>query len=479
MAAAEARAVWQRAANRCFVQEDAKRAPKLACCQSSSSTSKQVDGGPTNTGDWPDHPVLGFVPLNRNPSFSNLPPDTRWWLQLQPSYGYQKGLTHEQLNALEAEVETLIAGTVNSTTEFTEVHPQKGDIIPDDDHKTHESPLDTQYGISAVYTNKAPEVRQQEVKALYSKNADEHLEIMDVGGKYEFMDMNPVGCPVSKQANGFCLDPESPWIGGNKNVPWWRATDKDELASLVVKKSLNHIENCDLPPPQKMYARRHPYAHIGCFDRDEALVSLDWKAQTGSISNGTQAQGCPDLTHGKQEASAEEAHLKYGSDSSFSSYSTSHKDIKEMPQVSEGDLGKAQLMEALRHSQTRAREAEMAAKQACAEKEHIIKLFFRQASQLFAYKQWFQMLQLETLYIQIKKDDQSIPTFFPVVLPRMFNRGQKQRKRWQKGAKGKRVKRGRPRHDISKYAVAFALGLSLVGAGLLLGWTVGWMLPSF
>ena len=317
MAAAEARAVWQRAANRCFVQEDAKRAPKLACCQSSSSTSKQVDGGPTNTGDWPDHPVLGFVPLNRNPSFSNLPPDTRWWLQLQPSYGYQKGLTNEQLNALEAEVETLIAGTVNSTTEFTEVHPQKGDVISDDDHKTHESPLNTQDGISAVYTNKAPEVRQQEVKALYSKNADEHLEIMDVGGKYEFMDMNPVGCPVSKQANEFCLDPESPWIGGNKNVPWWRATDKDELASLVVKKSLNHIENCDLPPPQKMYSRRHPYAHIGCFDRDEALASLDWKAQTGSISNGTQAQGCPDLTHGKQEASAEEVYLKYGSDSSF------------------------------------------------------------------------------------------------------------------------------------------------------------------
>jgi len=40
MAAAEAGAVWQRTANRCFVQEDAKRAPKLACCQSSSSSSK-------------------------------------------------------------------------------------------------------------------------------------------------------------------------------------------------------------------------------------------------------------------------------------------------------------------------------------------------------------------------------------------------------------------------------------------------------
>ncbi len=317
MAAAEARAAWQRAANRCFVQEDAKRAPKLACCQSSTSTSKQVDSGPANTGDWPDHPVLGFAHLNRTPSFSNLPPDTRWWLQLQPSYGHQKGLTYEQLNALEAEVETLRAGTVHSTTEFTEVHPRKGDIIPDDDHKNCKSSHDKQYDLSAVCTKKAPEVRKQEVKALYSKNADELLELMDMRGKYELMDMDRFGCPVSKQANEFCLDPESPWIGSDKSVPWWRATDKDELASLVVKKSLNHIENCDLPPPQKMYVRRHPYARIGCLDRDEALASFDWKAQTGGISKRTHAQGCPDITHGKQEASSEEGYLQYGSDNSF------------------------------------------------------------------------------------------------------------------------------------------------------------------
>ncbi|KAG2714911.1 hypothetical protein I3760_03G050700 [Carya illinoinensis] len=51
MVVAEARAAWQRAANRCFVQEDAERAPKLACCQSSFSASKQVDTGPTNNTD--------------------------------------------------------------------------------------------------------------------------------------------------------------------------------------------------------------------------------------------------------------------------------------------------------------------------------------------------------------------------------------------------------------------------------------------
>ncbi|TXG63045.1 hypothetical protein EZV62_010039 [Acer yangbiense] len=76
-------------------------------------------------------------------------------------------------------------------------------------------------------------------------------------------------------------------------------------------------------------------------------------------------------------------------------YSTTHKDITEM-QVPESDPCKAQLLEALHHSQTHAREAETEVKQAYAEKEHILKLFFRQASQPFAYKQWFQLLQLET-----------------------------------------------------------------------------------
>ena len=61
MAAAEARAVWQRTANRCFVQEDAKRAPKLACCQS-SSTSKQVEAGSAvvAASDAPEHPLSCF-----------------------------------------------------------------------------------------------------------------------------------------------------------------------------------------------------------------------------------------------------------------------------------------------------------------------------------------------------------------------------------------------------------------------------------
>jgi len=339
MATAERRAAWQRTANRCFVQEDAKRAPKLACCQSSSSAVKQVDAEPTNAVDGPDHPALGFMPLHMNPSFSNLPPYTRWWLEAHSSHGYQKDLTYEQGNELEAKVEILRgAGTVNSTTKFDE-QPQKGDIAHVDDHKNCESSLDMQCGLSGSCMKKDPEVRKQEVKVLYSKKSEEYLKLMDLRENYELMHMDHVGCPVSKQGNEFCVDPK--WLGVDKTEAWWRTTDKDELASLVTKKSHNHIENCDLPPPQKMYVRKHPCSHIGCFDDDDALASsFDWKAQRGGISNRTHAQG------------------------------------RRLPA-------------------------------------------------------------------------------------------------------GKRVNRGRPRHDITKFAVAFALGLSLVGAGLLVGWTVGWMLPPF
>lgn len=146
-----------------------------------------------------------------------------------------------------------------------------------------------------------------------------------------------------------------------------------------------------------------------------------------------------------------------------------------MQGISDHDPSKAQLLEALCHSQTRAREAEQAAKEAHIEKEHIVSLFLRQASQLFAYKQWFYLLQLESLYYQIKNKENPISTIFPVTLPWTPYKARKQRKNWQKGRRGKQA---RPRYEISKYAVAFALGLSLVGAGLLLGWTIGWMLPT-
>lgn len=144
----------------------------------------------------------------------------------------------------------------------------------------------------------------------------------------------------------------------------------------------------------------------------------------------------------------------------------------------QNDPSKAELLEALRHSQTRAREAEKVAELAFAQKEHVVKLVFKQASQIFAYKQWLQLLQLENMYFQIKDNVHlSKSTIVPIVLPWTPLKSKKMRKSWQKPVANKRPKKARSRYDVRKYALVFALGLGLVGAaGLLLGWTVGWML---
>ncbi|KAL6982120.1 hypothetical protein U1Q18_023736 [Sarracenia purpurea var. burkii] len=465
MAAAEARAAWQRTANRCFVQEDAKRAPKLACCPSASSSSKQVDAGPANATDGHDNPSVGFLPLNHKPSYANLPPESRWWLQLQSSYGHQNALTNEQLNALEAEMETLRAGVFYSTSKASEIHTQHED---DDKHiyddLNAEPSFDTYCRTTAIYMKNDPEVEKNDLKTIYSKGAPEPFKHNSMVESYELLEMDHVDCSVSKQANELTFDSDSPWIGGEKTEPWWRLADRYELALLVAQRSLDLIENCDLPRPQNTHVKRDPYACFGNFDSAEILhTSKDLKAPTVGLPLGTAS--------GKKWASSDEQ-SQYGLD----------KRNSDDP-ISEGDPSKAQLLEALCHSQTRAREAEKAAKQAYAEKEHILKLFFRQASHLFAYKQWFQLLQLENLYFQIKNHNQPLTTLFPMGMPWMIpHKTQKLQKSCQKppargGRQGKRSQR--PQNEVSKFTVAFALGLSLVGAGFLLGWTVGWMLPAF
>ncbi|CAN8286053.1 unnamed protein product [Cochlearia groenlandica] len=326
MAGAEARALWQRTFNRCFVQEDAKRAPKLTYYQSSSHNNQS-----------------SFMPLHRNPNLSDrLPHNTMSW-----GHHHIRPNQKEQVN----------------------------------------KPLESSY-------EKKPESFQESIDSVETREYyDESYE--------------------KKLLNEIPFDASSPWnpLSNEKSGPWWRNTDKDELASLVAQKSLDYVENCDLPTPQKM--KRSLY---GCFD-------------------------------------------SYG----FRDHSVSSQTIHEIgpsraEDSSESDLSKTELLEALRRSQTRAREAENMAKEANAEKDHLVKLLFKQASELFGYKQCIQLLQLEALYFKIKNKNNETP---PVSIP------------WRKPGRKKRSKRSE--ESGAKYAVGLALGMSLVGAGLLLGWTVGWM----
>ncbi|KAK8509690.1 hypothetical protein V6N11_058093 [Hibiscus sabdariffa] len=142
------------AANRCFVREDTKRAPKFACCQSSSS-HKQTDSCSIGVSGTHDRPVVGFMPLDRIPSYPNL-----------------------------------------------------------------------------------------------------HYYIRE--------------CNNSKETNDFCYDQESPW----KAEPWWHTTDGDDLASLVARKSMDFVENCGLPPPQKM--------HVQCAIPSTVLNNVQCASNTSS-----------------------------------------------------------------------------------------------------------------------------------------------------------------------------------------------------
>ncbi|KAF8111511.1 hypothetical protein N665_0074s0043 [Sinapis alba] len=247
---------------------------------------------------------------------------------------------------------------------------------------------------------------------------------------HEFVDLTGISKEKKEEDYSFISKKDT------ATTPWWRSTtDQDELALFVSTRSLDHhIQNCDLPPPQKLHKSIHCASGGKGF---HTAVKSPWK------------QGaCSDRLF--------ERSLSYSS-----SNSTDSKNASPKSSPKSDDLSKVQLLEALRHSQTRAREAEKAAKEACAEKDRLITILMRQASQILAYKQWIKLLEMESLYLQMKEEEEEEQI-----------EGMNLKKRKQRGKK-KNKKMG----EIGRYMMAFALGFSLIGAGLLLGWTVGWLFP--
>ena len=143
--------------------------------------------------------------------------------------------------------------------------------------------------------------------------------------------------------------------------------------------------------------------------------------------------------------------------------SGSHEDNTTSKEPSEGrptfkaDPSRAQLLEALCHSQTRARKAEIAAKKAHEEKQHIIKLLFRQASHLFGYKLWLHNLQTEIRCLQLKLNDNNfLPWISFKQRPLSKDNNESTTLSWKK----------------QKNAILSSVCLGFAGAGLLLGWAV-------
>ncbi|GJU46574.1 alpha/beta hydrolase fold-1 [Tanacetum coccineum] len=222
---------------------------------------------------------------------------------------------------------------------------------------------------------------------------------------------------------------ESQWIRVKKNAPWWRATDLDGLASFVSHKSLQHFDNCDLPLPKT---------------NTTGLLVASPQEPDKEMSSFSSITGSLTLQHTSGRCSQDMP------------FSTKQANNMETPN---SELSNAQLLDALSHSQRRAREAERAAQQAYNEKENVISLFLKQASQMFAYKQWLYILQLETLCLQLRRHKyQPIYTRFPDFVP------------WShtKCKLPKRVHKATKRYKMQRSVGNFLWGLALVGAGVLL-----------
>ncbi|XP_006660568.1 uncharacterized protein LOC102720628 [Oryza brachyantha] len=454
MAAAETRAAWQRAANRCLVQEDAKRAPKLGCCLPSAQQN-EMNNGPTNPQDC--H-IPNFMPLNWNAMNSNLPKDTQWWLQLQPNFGCQNLLASEDLNYMCGDVGLKKVDSYAPVSKLEDTNPKKT-----------ADPFEPPWIVSTAFMKQTYETSFEDLKSLpaYSEMT---LKCRGSATSYlhedkEHMDFKTFDPLYPKKPQMACYERNAPWQENKKSQPWWQVADADGLASLA---AMPNIDKNELPRPD---LRSHgselnnheskddygPYAgkesHPAQYDTMLCSYSVSSTNETNSSDNGGWQRQRNDA-HGATQDS-------YSSDDRTPGSKPTYHSAAE----------RAQLLDALRHSQTRAREAEMAAKKAYDEKDHVIKLLLRQASHLFACKQWLKMLQLENICLQLRFKEHQIAAMFPelpwIMLKEKVPTEQERKKKGRKQNKDGHLRK----------AVVFAVGVGIVGAGLLLGWTLGWLLP--
>ncbi|KAM6555537.1 hypothetical protein CsatB_002556 [Cannabis sativa] len=444
MAAAEARTTWKRTARRCYFHDDVRE--KYSSCTSSSCSSKsEFDYSPDNAAKDHLHPFANYDVLSGR---------RRWWLNQEPNFVHHKNFVSEERISLEAQLEIL-------SNDVCEKKQNKEGFIA----KNNNCSMDQLRKVYVTCNENGLDTKIQELKAVSPRKTAAGKDVRDLWYLDEhYMSLDSLNNLVSQDPKKLPSDYESHWDGVDKNEPWWRSTGKDDLASLVAQKSLEHIENCDLPRPRaKNYRKQQkPSACSQNSDYDDALSSpLDPTGMTESRFSS-------------QEYSSGSTNSGFSPHETLSTTSINRHDAED---DTENDKTKAQLLKALCLSQKRAREAEQAAKQAYTEKEHIITLLFRQASQLFAYKQWLQLLQLENICLQLKNKNQPIVDLFPPEKAPCKGGSRQSHKDHHQHKAGKK-RQGKPKHDIHKSIVAFALGLGLAGAGLFLGWTMGWLFPA-
>ncbi|XP_057774209.1 uncharacterized protein LOC130993364 isoform X2 [Salvia miltiorrhiza] len=402
--------------------------------------------------------IHGHKPCS-NSSTPDLMPDAKWWLN---HYGLEKGYSLDQLNVFNTDAKLFAANYLKENSKT------------DGESKPIEGYCSTDYKNDPVFCS-------EHLKHLFShckSNGDSWplgfeyaIDNNDLLPNAYLTGLESCNCTLFQQPEKLCSDLDSHWIGVKKIEPWWHTVDKDDLASLTSQNTY-----CDHPGVQSMHYEKVSENFGFCFDQHETKM-MDEKTKLSHVAECTQcnfASASISKPLGKQGL-ADPTLLE--SDRSCSKVGHDAEKVEPSdPQVPNGGLSRGELLEALCHSQTRAREAEKLAQEACVEKDHVFDLFFQQASCLFAYRQWLRLLQLETLCLHLRSKDE-ITSFAPPSLSSWVRSKGVTSKKNRCGAAKKKV--NRRRCNISKCAVAFAIGLGLAGAGLLAGWTIGWLFPAF
>ncbi|XP_024535983.1 uncharacterized protein LOC112348131 [Selaginella moellendorffii] len=262
----------------------------------------------------------------------------------------------------------------------------------------------------------------------------------------------------------------------------WRHANKSELAALIARKSSEDMGNCDLPPPLSPAAKgllrpsaiKEDVFHGGGGEKlatpglPSSAPSLPFRS-LGALDPKLKSKIPTPVEISQEKPTAEEER----NDAMF---------WKNM----DSEL----LGEALCRSQTRAREAEKRAAEAVSERDQLLKLFFREASVSLTYKHWVRYLEAENSILRRQEEElgEQWPQDEDAAFDKMdqqhsssLKRSSDPSKQHQEGMRSKKRSRQSDNSMVLGCTVglAFALGVSLAGAGLVFGCTMGWILIAF
>lgn len=343
-----------------------------------------------------------------------------------------------------------------------------------------------------------------------------------------------VGIHGKKEVD-YMVSEQSTWSVANtpfsKAGSSWRTADKETLVGLVAQRTSEKLENCDLPTPRSGFKCKTSLDNLDMLEDTPLDVSksLDRKLLASVFQDDGKVSCLKDLglqtstIHGRLEptltiipsTTTRPINIYLGPNTpahthlSKSYSSVDHKNTSwsgngqgTSSLSSKGGL--SPIAEALCHSQTRAREAEQKVDEATKECKRLSNLYSREASLSLMYRYWVTSLQAENTWLKMCLNNPQgaiwLKHSFSSASAVLDHLSKNPWRHFKKENFHRRMLRyfssiwqprdstnstGRNDHGDTNIILgctigfAFVLGFTLAGAGLALGWRMGWILiPS-